>query len=145
MLLNLVMGVQAPEGHREHIFTILSELFSNALDHGLLGLDSSTKSSAAGFMKYYMFKETRLANLVEGEINILLKHQPDKDNKGGRLTLKVKDTGPGFDFSAQLNNNKIIENTALSGRGIALISSLCESLRYQGNGNRVQAIYHWTR
>ncbi|PCH59974.1 MAG: fused response regulator/phosphatase [Gammaproteobacteria bacterium] len=144
MLLNLVMGVQAPEGHREHIFTILSELFSNALDHGLLGLDSSIKSSAAGFMKYYMFKETRLESLTEGEINILLKHQPDEDNKGGRLTLKVKDTGPGFDFSARLNNT-IIENTALSGRGIALISSLCESLLYKGNGNQVEAIYHWTR
>ncbi len=144
-LLNLIMAVQAPEGHREHIFTILSELFSNSLDHGLLALDSSIKSSAAGFMKYYGFREKRLANLAEGEIDISLKHQPDKDKNGGRLTLIVKDTGPGFDFSTQLNKDNSLDDKAFSGRGIALINSLCDSLCYKKNGAQVRAIYHWSR
>lgn len=143
LLLNLIMGVQAPEGHREHIFTILSELFNNSLDHGLLRLDSSMKSNAAGFAEFYSQREQRLAKLKDAEIVVRLNHQPLEDSGGGRLKIVVQDSGAGFDHSNI--SAKPEGNQALSGRGIPLIRSLCQSLEYHGRGNKAEAIYQWTR
>jgi two-component sensor histidine kinase len=44
------MEIQGLIEHRESIFLIVTELFANALEHGLLGLDSKMKQSADGFM-----------------------------------------------------------------------------------------------
>ena len=143
LLLNMVMGVQSPQGHRERIFTILSELFSNALDHGLLGIDSSLKSNAAGFAEYYRLRGERLGVLEDGFIEISLDHLPDENNESGKLTILVSDSGPGFDCHSHVNN--LESNEGYSGRGIGLVKSLCQSLEYCGNGNQVKAVYEWNK
>jgi len=143
LLLNLIMGVQAPQGHRERIFTILSELFSNSLDHGLLNVDSSLKCNAAGFAEYYRLREERLAKLDNGQIDIKLSHLPSADKESGTLTIKFKDSGPGFNHNSVLN--KLESNEGYCGRGITLIDSLCKSVIYLNNGNQVDVIYEWER
>jgi len=143
LILNTVMGVQAPQGHRERIFTILSELFSNSLDHGLLGVDSALKSNAAGFAEYYRAREQRLAELEDGQIVITLTHDPYNNRQSGKLTIAVKDSGPGFNHNKILNTLK--SNEGYSGRGIALIRSLCKSVTYCDNGNQVDVVYEWDR
>jgi len=143
LLLNLIMGVQAPQGHRERIFTILSELFSNSLDHGLLGVDSAMKSNATGFAEYYRLREKRLAKLEDGQIDIKLNHQPNSNQTSGKLIIKVNDSGPGFNHNAVFNILK--SNQGYSGRGIALVKSLCKSVNYRSNGNQVEATYEWNR
>ena len=143
LLLNMVMGVQSPQGHRERIFTILSELFSNALDHGLLGIDSSLKSNAAGFAEYYRLRGERLGVLENGVIEISLDHLPDDKHESGALTILVTDSGPGFDCHEHIEN--LDSNEGYSGRGIGLVKSLCQSLEYCGNGNQVKAVYEWNK
>lgn len=143
LLLNLIMGVQAPQGHRERIFTVLSELFSNSLDHGLLGVDSSLKASAAGFAEYYRLREKRLAELKNNQIHIKLTHRPDASNESGSLTITVRDTGNGFDHKSVLS--KLENNQGFCGRGIALVKSLCASLHYLDYGQQVEAVYRWHR
>jgi hypothetical protein len=54
----------------------LAELYSNALEHGLLHLDSVLKNSAQGFAKYYALRHERLNALEEGYIRFDIKHQP---------------------------------------------------------------------
>ncbi len=129
--------------HRETLYIVLSELFSNALDHGVLRLNSSLKTSEEGFSRYYAEREKRLAALNEGYVRIELAHLPQ--GEGGRLTIRVEDSGEGFDFAAALAGPQLAleNNSAYAGRGLSLVSALCESLRYQGQGNCVEAVYAW--
>lgn len=48
------------------IFTIIKELFVNALDHGLLGLDSNIKNGPDGFSNYVVERQKRLEAMTEG-------------------------------------------------------------------------------
>ncbi|MBF0285060.1 MAG: fused response regulator/phosphatase [Magnetococcales bacterium] len=139
LLINTLMGIQAPEGHRERIYTILAELFSNALDHGLLRLDTSIKKTPEGFIQYYGQREERLAALKDGWIRIEMQHTPVQD--GGELRLRLEDSGPGFD--TQRVASSLEGNLGHGGRGIALVRSMCVELHYPGRGNIAEAVYRW--
>ncbi|MBF0340819.1 MAG: SpoIIE family protein phosphatase [Magnetococcales bacterium] len=147
-IINAVMNLQAPTGHRERLYTILAELFSNALDHGLLQLDTRTKKSPEGFIQYYTQREERLARLEQGTIRLELAHLPrpgdpnGKEPMGGEIHILMEDSGAGFEL-AQVHT-QLLGNTGHGGRGIALMRSLCHSLEYQGRGNRAKAVYRWT-
>lgn len=142
--------IQEIEGHAEHwqsLFTILTELFVNALDHGVLGLDSSMKSCAEGFSQYFSDREKRLKALTEGFVEINLYYYPGSTG-GGNVMISIADSGEGFDFGLY-NTNKTVnleEGTSkqLSGRGIQLVSQLCDSLQYLAGGSKVVASYVWS-
>jgi len=138
LLLNLVMGIQAAEGHRERIYTILSELFSNSLEHGLLKLDSALKKSPTGFQEYYETREMRLGELSGGVISIHISQRPENDK--GMITIEVKDTGEGFDHKSHDAKN-LDDNLSMSGRGIPLIAQMCETVEYNEKGNEVTLLY----
>ena len=118
---------------------VLAELFLNALEHGLLKLDSSLKESAGGFGAYYQEKEQRLAQLAAGSIKVTFRH--GAHGSGGRLAIQVSDSGSGFDFGQKLR--QLEENQGTHGRGIMMIRSVCESLQYSGAGNIAEAVYPW--
>lgn len=138
-MLDVIMNIQAPHGHKERLFTILTELFSNAQEHGLLGLDSALKNSPTGFCEYYSERERRLSELAEGEISVDIRHAPNSD--GGTFTIVVTDSGNGF--SKDLPDITMSSNTGFSGRGMPLIKSMCDKLTYNEKGNQATAIYSW--
>ncbi|MEO5338979.1 MAG: fused response regulator/phosphatase [Magnetococcus sp. MYC-9] len=145
-IVNSVMNLQAPAGHRERIYTTLAELFSNALDHGLLGLDTRMKRTPEGFLRYYSQREERLAALDHGFIRLELTHIPQFDDKqqkiGGEMHIRIEDGGPGFDHRRV---HSVLEgNTSHGGRGIALVRSLCSRLAYNEAGNCADVVYRWT-
>ncbi len=140
LVTQLVMEIQGLDPHKNQLFTILSELFANALDHGLLGLDSGLKAGPEGFARYFAEREARLAALKDGWIDIHLNHEPV--GEGGRLLLRVEDSGPGFDYAAHLQAPPPGPE-AFSGRGITLLRNLCAEVRYEPPGNRVQIRYDW--
>ena len=146
----LVMGqIQEIEGagdHWNHLYSILTELFVNALDHGILKLSSELKNSAEGFAHYFMVRESRLKALSSGIIDICLSYHPL--NNGGKMVITVIDDGEGFDlqvFHEQKERKKIQgkDMLMLCGRGIDLVQQLCEKLEYQDRGRKVQATYVW--
>jgi hypothetical protein len=53
LMTHFINQVQGLKPYTNTLNTILAELYSNALEHGLLGLDSSLKNSAQGFARYY--------------------------------------------------------------------------------------------
>ena len=139
VLMHVVTELQGLDGYREPLYTVLAELFNNALEHGLLGLESSLKSNVEGFSRYYAMRQQRLSELTEGSIRFDFEHVPFEE--GGRLTIKVTDTGPGFDHEGTLSG--LATNYSHSGRGIALVKTICENVSYYGNGNSVIAEFIW--
>lgn len=49
-LVNILSSVGGLKAHRSNIFLLLSEAYNNALDHGVLGLDSNVKHQEDGFL-----------------------------------------------------------------------------------------------
>ena len=75
LVMHIMMEVPGLRGMGGQLFTVLSELYSNGLEHGILKLDSSLKSSPAGFAEYYGLRQERLDQLTEGTIRIHMKHE----------------------------------------------------------------------
>lgn len=139
LLLSVLVEVPGLRRHSGSLYSILAELYSNGLEHGILQLDSAWKVTPEGFARYYRERSERLAALQEGFIRIRLSHETNHD--GGTLTIVVEDSGSGFLHPASIHNNH--STAGYSGRGIPLIRSLCRSLRYLGCGNQVEAVFVW--
>ena len=139
LLIQSLLHIQGLDNYREDLFTILTELYTNALDHGVLELDSAIKNNASGFAEYSFLREERLKSLEGASIIIILEHEPT--GQGGRLTICVEDSGKGFDVEMIENNAELV--TALSGRGIRLVRNLCHSLSYRSGGTIAEAVFEW--
>ena len=139
VVLQAVAALQDLGVHRENLYLILAELLSNAVEHGLLGLDSGLKNSPDGFASYYTQRAARLTQAEGGWIVIECEHVLHAG--GGRLIVCIEDSGAGFDHGGMLQGLK--ENQGLHGRGIPLLRSLCRSVCYLGCGNRVEVVYAW--
>lgn len=116
------------------LFLVLSELLNNALDHGLLRLDSALKDSRDGIEHYYEERAARLEKLDSGEIWLRLCKLSDPAQQC--LRIDVCDSGSGFDHSEVLFRMSGAEN-ARHGRGIALVKHMGGILTYRGNGSEV--------
>lgn len=126
--------------HAGAIFTVLTELYSNALEHGLLRLDSNLKSSADGFAEYYQARSRALESL-EGFLRF--DFRCEMDGSAGRLYITVTDSGPGFDYRAKLGELDEAAGRAYHGRGMRLLHELCQSVSYRGPGNEVEVVFGW--
>ncbi len=140
-LLEQIASVQSVGGHRDTLFTLLSEFLSNALEHGILGLDSQLKLEPDGFFTYYQEREQRLANLDSGQISLLVTVRPAEDDYCARLILVMTDSGSGFDHGKVLQGLKSSDDSLMFGRGVELALSLCESVEYSNQGRTVTAVY----
>jgi two-component system, HptB-dependent secretion and biofilm response regulator len=141
MLTQLMVDIQGLSEHRQRLYTIIAELFSNAVEHGLIGLDSQLKATPEGFAQYYVERERRLSELAEGTVDFRLFHRPTGD--GGILTIEVEDSGPGFDFEKRGSGE--LPMNGFCGRGIGLMRQMSEKVSYFSPGNRVQVSYHWVK
>ena len=139
LILNAIRNLQLASDHRKRIFTILSELYTNALDHGLLKLDSSLKHSPDGFMRYHQEKKERLDRLSDGWAKIRVEHVVED----GEYVIKinVSDSGDGFIQEDSHLNEVVAESTLPSGRGIRLVKSMSDSLVYQDGGRVAEVKY----
>lgn len=137
LLLNMVKSTACGRLHGSQVFVILSELFNNALDHGLLGLDSSVKLEEDGFARYLELRGRRLERLDNAviEVNIAV------DCLDGRpmLRISVRDSGAGFDHARLAG--AMPEATQPFGRGIATVRRMCHRVEFRGKGNEVVAHY----
>lgn len=134
-----LMLVDDLKEQQQRIGTIIAEMCSNSIEHGLLHLDSSLKSDADGFATYYRLRKERLDALDDGYIKICLILK--KEQSGNKLTIQVEDSGEGYDYTEKAY--ALSNNMALSGRGLGLIQQLTQELQILGKGNIVQATYIW--
>lgn len=139
VLLNHLQSLYQEELPKQAIFTILSELFINALDHGLLGLHSNLKQTDTDFIVYLNERKERLHSLDSGFIHFDLKLS--KKKKECQLNLQLTDSGDGFDW--QQHNDIYTDDSNLYGRGINLVKQLCDEVTYREPGNHVDIVYRW--
>ncbi|SFR50120.1 Serine phosphatase RsbU, regulator of sigma subunit [Marinobacter daqiaonensis] len=141
LLLHVCMAVSGLRQHSGEIYTILSELYTNALEHGILGLPSAWKISPEGFSRYYAEREKRLAAVEGHAIRFELSHR--LGSTGGRLIIRCIDTGPGFDTGKILKQADDTGTVRYAGRGIELIRELSSALSYSKQGNQAEVVYDW--
>ena len=120
------------------LYTIACELFSNAVDHGLLRLDSAMKSQPGGFDEYYRRREATLRELTTGSVVVEFEVPPQTGRRFA--TIRVSDQGPGIPESAL---KAARDPKARSGRGLQLVTELGGELRIVSPGT-VEAIFPLT-
>lgn len=138
-VLSLVMGLLPSSIRISYRFdvlrTVLSELYANALEHGLLNISSSMKDTPEGFAEYYKQRDIRLQNLDDGFIHIHL--SSFKEEEKIKVKILLQDSGEGFSYREELSQ---LNQSLLWGRGISLVKSLSEFVSYNSKGNEVEAI-----
>lgn len=137
-IVNNIAQIISTTTHSQSLFTILTELYVNALDHGVLGLDSLLKESPEGFSLYFKNREKALESIAGAyiKVNIKIKEQSDEYI----VIIRIEDSGNGFDISKLSLNDDSIESREF-GRGIILVQNLCDSLHYELPGNVAEAVY----
>jgi hypothetical protein len=135
LIMGFIAQIKPLANAHADIFLILTELFVNALDHGLLGLSSDVKNGPEGMERYLNERASRLGQLMAGRIDIELAGY----DLGARTVLRIRvaDSGNGFDFEPRA----VADSNLPSGRGIELVRSLAVSLKFFGNGSTAEACY----
>ena len=137
MIMQVLMQDGALVQHKENLFLIMSEFFTNALDHGVLRMDGSLKQTVEGMMQYLTEREKALSAPESGFIRMEIKHTAHQD--GRVFIVRVEDSGPGFDYVKQ--GSCLPETCSMGGRGLQLVRSLCRKVVFHGSGNQVEATY----
>lgn len=111
---------------------VFHEMFSNALEHGLLGVSSSIKEEARGFERYGNLVEKKRAVMQEGWIKIAI-----TSCDGWRsVRLTIEDSGPGFEKEADITD---LSGVMSSGRGLTCLSGLCKNWLHKDGSSTVEA------
>ncbi|WP_095051761.1 fused response regulator/phosphatase [Pseudomonas sp. Irchel s3b2] len=139
-LLQLLLEVHGLRTQSGALYSVLAELYSNALEHGVLGLDSSLKRDASGFARYYQQRNARLEELREGYVRVHFQVTPK--GAGGCLTVRVEDSGKGFDV-ARVMERPVDDDVRLSGRGVSLIRQLSDHASWSDNGRSARVEFFW--
>ncbi|WP_367374726.1 SpoIIE family protein phosphatase [Pseudomonas lini] len=138
-LLQLLLEVHGLRTQSGALYSVLAELYSNALEHGVLGLDSSLKRDASGFARYYQQRNARLDELQDGYVRVHLQVAPK--GEGGCLMVRVEDSGKGFDVARVME--RPVDDVRLSGRGVSLIRQLSHHARWTDNGRSAHVEFFW--
>ena len=139
LLLHLLMEVPGLRPHSGALYTVLAELYSNALEHGVIGLKSNMKSNPAGFIEYYRKRTEALLELEKGFVQFVFEHSSTAN--GGLLRLLVEDSGEGFEYCNGATQD--LDDDDFHGRGIPLLRTLCRKVQFKGRGNEVEAVFEW--
>ncbi len=139
-IVDAIIGMQPITPYKEDIFIILSELYNNALEHGILQLNSGLKQQPNGFFIFAEEKQKALDSLTDGRLMIDVCHEPLSET-AGRLRIVVAHDGAGRSdkVAAQASSE------VFSGRGITIVRFLCSDFRFEEGGARVEAVYDWER
>ena len=114
----------------QRMFTVLTELIINSVDHGILNIQSSLKKT--DFISYLDSRNAAISKLNNKQrITVTLSwNQLEKS-----LLLTVSDSGNGY----QIKTETIKPDTQAYGRGLGIIDTLCNSLVYDQNTNTTLA------
>lgn len=117
--------------NKDVIGLVLAEMYSNALEHGILELSSDLKKTEDGFIEYYQQRQQRLDNLGKALIQINFRLMKEDELV---LRIKMSDSGKGFD----IEKTKESSNEDSFGRGVGLIYRVCKRVEYLDGGSTIE-------
>jgi hypothetical protein len=144
LLMNQVQELAGVDSQQSALFTILTELFINALDHGVLKLDSNLKAERSGFENYMNERTRRLAALDDGWVSIVV--SAPAGERAGEIDIAVSDSGGGFNVEAYYTACDLAasNNTPIPyGRGLALVRALGDRIEHEQDGAVIKVSYSW--
>ncbi|CAM3931926.1 fused response regulator/phosphatase [Pseudoalteromonas byunsanensis] len=132
-LVDVLSKIEGVSEHRSNIFLLLSEAYNNAVDHGVLGLDSNIKNKDDGFLEYYQIREKALLKLEKASVSMKVEYVPQK----AVLIFTIADSGSGFRVKDSEDDNLLLEY----GRGLRLLQEMSCDIQFNTQGNEVKIVY----
>lgn len=123
--------------HKGALHVILTELYSNALEHGILNIKSEIKSDENNFHEYYRFRDEALAKLKDASIYFDFSFLISENNY--YLNIKVEDSGNSG--SGYQNKASSGDGNTLYGRGLNIINALSEKMEFSEDGKTLNVLY----
>lgn len=133
VLLPVLAGVPVLRSRLDEIGVVMTELYANALDHGVLGLSSELKQDAAGFLQFFSERTEKLQSAT-GAVTIELNCVTVGPSTTFRLS--VTDTGQGFEPKPPPANEASdpTQSPSYHGRGLKLMRELSSELKHDNGG-----------
>lgn len=117
------------------LLTVLKEAFNNALEHGVLNLESKIKKNISGFSKYYKDKTDKLKFLGKAhDVFIKLNISQFKFKSKQYFCVMIQDSGPGFNYLSRPHKKKTLVNY-LHGRGLMIIKGMATQMFFNRKAN----------
>lgn len=131
-LVELLLHLAVPQEICNKAYAVLTELFLNSFEHGVLQLNSEIKQQEDGFFTFYQLKEERSENLTSADsVQIGLQWNACSSE----LSLEILDSGQGFvNQSSQSLEHKHY------GRGLSMVANLASSLTVVAPGNQIKVV-----
>ena len=129
---NILDAIPSLARHKGVLHVLLSEMYSNALDHSILELSSLKKVDEEHFEEYYREREKRLHTLEDAFIVFDVAFFADRQC----LQLRIKDSGLGYKGHVSNDSDEM-----LHGRGLEIISGFCEEVSFSEDGRVLEVIY----
>ena len=112
----------------QKVFTVVTELLVNAVDHGIFNIPSNLKEE--DFIAYLSMREEKQSTIAASDkVSIQVKWQEPTQT----LEIFLSDSGNGYELNS-INNDNELDDLAY-GRGLKLITSLSHSFDYDEHTN----------
>lgn len=123
-----------PDEVSQILALLLSETIVNAVDHGVLGLDSSLKESA--FEAYESARAAQLALMHTKRVGVKILINQRPSGAFSHLLVQVADPGRGFDWRHLLQAQEELSDKP-HGRGLILLNALGRDVAFNEAGNEI--------
>lgn len=133
-LSDLLGSLPALTSHKGVLHIVLSEMYSNALDHSILELGSVVKTNEGNFMDYYHERDKCLRELEKASISFEFHFFSDLEQ--AYLRLQISDSGKGYKEQFSPVSDKLPY-----GRGLEIINSFCENVSFSRDGKTLDVTY----
>lgn len=112
----------------QKVFTVVTELLINAVDHGIFNIPSYLKEE--DFIAYLSMREEKQTSIAPTDsVSLQVKWQEPSQT----LEIHLSDSGNGYELNS-INNENELDDLAY-GRGLKLITSLSHSFYYDKQTN----------
>lgn len=140
-IVDALVDTGLPESARQDIHTLLNELYVNALDYGVLGLDSTQKARPEGFDEFHQRRQEQLDLLrcvgpdthhwVKVSCVLNIADRPV-------VQITVADSGAGA-IADTVNEQPDMEQ--MNKRGLKIVAALANDIQFYGKRNQIRVSY----
>lgn len=120
--------------HKGVLHVLLTEIYTNSLDHSILNFESMLKTDEDQFDEYYKKRDEALLKLKDAFINFDFRFFHDDDSH--YLDIQVSDSGCGFQKKDSKSNDE-----QLHGRGLGIIRNFSENMSFSEDGKTLHLLY----